>query len=283
MARNTASGLGVLIFLAIIAYHFILYHFYSKSNRYKLSQANERYSKLSHEKYELINDNKRLVSERNKAIENFNSLERILQEKAKAIPWLATAWAEYEYTLNIETALYLANKKHPALSTAEIKKEAARKQRESDFRAKSAEYKLEYLIDIYPWLLDEFDEDRSEIFSHSRSDEEIIEDDRVLIFLDRNEYLNLSTIERNQLALDRYINRNKSKKEIGREYERYIGYKYESEGWRVIYHGIVEGFEDMGRDIIAKKSEIIHIVQCKCWSSSKIIREKHICTEIVFT
>jgi hypothetical protein len=64
--------------------------------------------------------------------------------------------------------------------------------------------------------------------------------------------------------------------EIGRFYERYIGYLYEMDGWDVEFFGAVHGFEDMGRDLICKKGKNIEIVQAKCWSENKTIREKHI-------
>ncbi len=39
---------------------------------------------------------------------------------------------------------------------------------------------------------------------------------------------------------------------------------------------IVKGFEDFGRDLICKKGHKTEIVQCKCWSQHRVIREKHI-------
>ncbi len=56
--------------------------------------------------------------------------------------------------------------------------------------------------------------------------------------------------------------------EIGRDYERYVGYRYEMEGWQVIYRGILRGKADQGRDLVCHREDSVHIVQCKCWSSS---------------
>jgi len=53
-------------------------------------------------------------------------------------------------------------------------------------------------------------------------------------------------------------------------------YLREQEGFFVSYHGILEGYDDMGRDLICKRFGIIEIVQCKCWAHTKTIREKHI-------
>jgi hypothetical protein len=51
----------------------------------------------------------------------------------------------------------------------------------------------------------------------------------------------------------------------------------EKEGFYVNYHGIVEGFADLGRDIIALKGKEVNVIQCKYWSQNKVIHEKHIC------
>jgi hypothetical protein len=77
-----------------------------------------------------------------------------------------------------------------------------------------------------------------------------------------------------QKKLDWYWGKpNKSNWQIGRDYERYIGYLYETEGWNVYYHGM-KGFEDLGRDLICKKGKSVDIVQCKRWAN--IIHEKHV-------
>ena len=64
--------------------------------------------------------------------------------------------------------------------------------------------------------------------------------------------------------------------QLGRDYERYVGYLREQAGWAVTYHGIVKGFEDLGRDVIAEKDGAIEVIQCKRWAQHKVIHEKHI-------
>jgi hypothetical protein len=76
--------------------------------------------------------------------------------------------------------------------------------------------------------------------------------------------------------LDRYLARRKSDWEIGRFYERYLGFLRETNGWAVTYHGALRGFEDLGRDLICVKDETVEIVQAKCWSRAKVIHEKHL-------
>ena len=65
-------------------------------------------------------------------------------------------------------------------------------------------------------------------------------------------------MERNQLALDRYkASHKKSKWQIGRDYELYIGYRYSQSGYSVDYFGSYMGLEDLGRDLICKKGNKI--------------------------
>ncbi len=102
------------------------------------------------------------------------------------------------------------------------------------------------------------------------------EADRRKGWLSEDEWNSLDEAGRSQLALDRYCARNKSKWEIGLEYERFCGYRLESQGWEVEYHGALEGLDDLGRDLIARKPGEILVVQCKYWSNSKMIHEKHV-------
>ena len=111
-------------------------------------------------------------------------------------------------------------------------------------------------------------------------------------WLSNEEYATLSSRKKSQLALDRYIQSPKSKWQVGRDYELFVGYKYKCDGWKVEQFGVERKLEDMGRDLICRK--IIHdqtgkfssdlfgdiveiqVIQCKFWSSEKIIHEKHI-------
>jgi hypothetical protein len=55
-----------------------------------------------------------------------------------------------------------------------------------------------------------------------------------------------------------------------------MGHLYETSGWKVSCEGILKGFEGFGRDLVCRKDNDVHIVQCKCWGKDKVIREKHI-------
>jgi hypothetical protein len=96
------------------------------------------------------------------------------------------------------------------------------------------------------------------------------------MYLTQGEYEKLSVTERNQRALDRYWSKRKTSWQVGRDYERFIGYLYEQKGYSVYYQGIEQGLEDLGRDLVCKKDGQIEIVQCKYWRQDRTIHEKHI-------
>lgn len=79
-----------------------------------------------------------------------------------------------------------------------------------------------------------------------------------------------------QRLLDEYKNSELTGVEVGKLYERYIGYLYEQEGYDVQYNGAVNGYKDLGRDLIVKTDDEIYIVQTKRWANRKTIKEKHI-------
>lgn len=78
---------------------------------------------------------------------------------------------------------------------------------------------------------------------------------------------------RAERRLRSYIHRHLSDSEIGRTYERYIGHLYETQGDSVHYHGALNGYADLGRDLIVETDEEVIIIQAKCWSRTKLIRE----------
>ena len=169
-----------------------------------------------------------------------------------------------------------AKKKNPAYKAAEIVKEEAGRRREAEFLYKKTQAIIDYYESIAPFLLDfkeDIIEDEETAFKEFTQEEK---EDPASNYLTKEEYRKLSTSDKNQLALDRYWKRPKSKWLLGRMYERYIGYLYEKKGYAVEYHGIFQGFEDLGRDLICQKGNDIQIVQCKNWSHFKTIHEKHI-------
>ncbi|MBI4304260.1 MAG: restriction endonuclease [Chloroflexi bacterium] len=203
------------------------------------------------------------------------------KEKAQGFPWLAKAYDDHFHLQDLKLASYLEYKPHPARKSAEELRQIAKERREAEKAARLSAYLLDYCRYLAPWLdeyigLDagELDEIINEIHSAwEKKQEEFDEEVR------RNygpTYEKLTTSEKLQKKLDWYRGKpNKSKWQIGRDFERYVGYLYEIKGWNVYYHG-KKGFEDLGRDLICKKGEAVEIIQCKRWAQEKTIHEKHI-------
>jgi hypothetical protein len=211
-------------------------------------------------------------------------LEILAKEKSKGFPWLANAYAEYHHLKDMEEARWLESKSHPAKKAADKVKEIAHSKRETEKLWRTLKYQLEYYESLFPWLTDFQDDDIDDLVRQvvqnrsngnydSNNDENI---DPAKRWLSDGEYKSLSTADKYQRALDRYRSRPKSRWEIGRDYERFAGYQYEKQGWQVKYQGIVEGFSDLGRDLILTRNNSVIIVQCKNWARFKTIHEKHI-------
>lgn len=204
-----------------------------------------------------------------------------MQKKDRQIglPWLAKAYEEYFELQDRQLIDFLKYKKTPALQASEIVKEYGRIRREAIRDKKIAEYLVMYYEEIAPFLL----EYKEEIEIPSEDDIKMLlsyteeeRADEVTNFLTKEEYRKLSTADKNQLALDRFWKRRKSKWFIGILYERYIGYLFEEKGYVVNYHGIEKGLEDRTRDLICKKGNQTVLIQCKNWSEYRTIYDKHI-------
>ncbi len=206
-------------------------------------------------------------------------LEKIAKQKSMGFPWLAEAYADYFALRDKKIADQLKTKKHPALTASQAVSAIKKEKRELMKQNKVVEYKLNYLEKLFPWVSEIIAESEDEEIPVRLNDDSNEKDneDRVREYLTPEEYRNLPSVERNQKALDRYIqNRNKSKWAVGRDYEMYVGYIFSQEGYNVEYKGIIDGFDDLGRDIIAKKNGEVCIIQCKHWAQYKEIHEKHI-------
>ena len=193
--------------------------------------------------------------------------------------WLSAFIADGDRALDEAQVKYLAQKSHPAKSASQHVSEALAERRKYKEQAKFLEYQLRSLKEYFPFL-EEYEEvildEAVPLESGDDNTSALEESDPVLKYINRQEYDSLSESERNQRALDSYLSRTMSSVGIGRLYELYIGHLYERDGWQVEYHGIVKGFEDLGRDLICTRNNDIHIVQAKCWAAEKTIHEKHI-------
>jgi len=131
---------------------------------------------------------------------------------------------------------------------------------------KILKYEIAKINDMFPQTIDYFEYDGFSEDYYDNPDN----------YLSKEDYYSLSDSEKNKRALDYYKKRKKTNWEIGRDFERFIGYTYEKENNEVIYYGIEKRLEDLGRDLIVKNDSKIIVVQCKYWAKNKIIHEKHI-------
>lgn len=277
---------GFVILLAIAAFLWGIYKIYeafSDAKTYRsgydncqkqLSQKTQEYRQTISEQQQV---QEKLQSEIKETCRNLENAESILKEKTQCFPWIARAIAHYETLKYFDVAEFLRTKKHPAGKAAEQVKEIAHECNKLRQEYHIARSRVEYYEELFPWLEEYIDTDIDEIIELAKEPPtELTKTDPVSRYLAKGEYEKLNVTERNQLALDRYLQRKKSNWEIGRDYERYIGYLYEKNGYQVEYTGIEKGFSDLGRDLIAIKDNEILIIQCKYWSRSKTIHEKHI-------
>lgn len=211
-----------------------------------------------------------------KLVDYLRGLDKIFEERKIQFPWLVIAIADLHALEAKRDAQILETKKHPAVKAASAVREHGSKRRDAERQFRQARYRVDYYEKLFPWITEYIGDDvPDEAVDLSGSKAEPT-DDPVKRWLNDAEFQKLSTSQKNQLALDRWKSSRKSLWEIGRDYERFIGYNYETLGYDVIFTGAIHGFEDMGRDLIARRDSELRIIQCKYWSQQKIIHEKHI-------
>ncbi|HRA73416.1 MAG TPA: restriction endonuclease, partial [Flavobacterium sp.] len=255
-------------------------------NKMKLFGFNVLYNKeqsLIKQKVELeklCSEIKSLIEESRKISndikEREESLKILINEQSIGNPYLANIIAEYFYYRDLEIADYLKHKSRPSLISSQEVKKHANEKRELRKMYRITYNRIKLYENIFPFIA-ELEANDIDFLLNQKSENNIAKDNEDPVREYVPEYDNLDEAERNQRALDRYLkNRNKSNWEIGKMYERYIGYLYEQKGYKVDYIGIEKGYEDLGRDLICIKNNETHVVQCKYWASYKEIKEAHI-------
>ena len=221
-----------------------------------------------------IDQLKKLKQELENEIHEF--ISELITKKCAGYKHLAGVIADLETTHYDKSSKYLKTKKNPAIAEAKRIDELKKETREIKEEKEILKYKLEYIRAMYPNIDDIFDDAFESSSEFELETEETT--DRVRLYLEPEEYNKLSVTERNQLALDKYIQGNKTDWQIGRDYELYIGQLCEKLGYKVEYTGIAKRLEDMGRDLIVinESSPDTYIIQCKNWSQRAEIHEKHI-------
>lgn len=212
-------------------------------------------------------------------VKKTEAINAFVNEQTATFPWIAKAIADYFEIIDDNTIKYLKNKQQPALNAAESISKIKLENKVLREKLRSTENIINFYEFLNPDLNNYLEDDLNGVLNEietSKKDEDF-ENDPVLNFIDVKDYETLTTAERNQKALNKYLNSNqKTKFQIGKDYERYIGYLFEIKGYDVEYHGINKGINDLGVDLILRKKSELIFVQCKYWRKDKIIHENHI-------
>ena len=259
-----------IIGLAIIVIWTVVYHFRKwwatnqqrkadlENARLEMSRTLADMRERAKEAQRTIDKLKRQLQSQGKEIHRQAKTEthHVLQEASQGFPWLARALANYEI-LDDFRSKYKTHRD----------RNLTRPKRVAEIVARSREYRTEYHIarsrlDYYetlcPWITEYIDIDLDTLIELTKASKDAeSDDDPVRRYLAVGEYERLSPGGRNQLALERYLSKKKSPWELGRDYERFIGYCYEQDRWSVEYFGILEGLSDLGRDLVIKKANRI--------------------------
>ncbi len=274
---NTTIWL-ITSFIILILASYVVFESKVKDFNCKIEEEEKKYSKSI---YEIKNKAQIEVTEATRLMIKAEKEEKLwkntMLERNSGFKTLLSFISYFEKLRDEPISTYLARKSHPALKASEVVKEETKKRREADFQNKRTQALIEMYEQYAPFLIELKDDipdvDDLAVFE-AYSEEE--RQDTVVNYLTKEEYRKLPTIERNQMALDRFWSRPKSKWLIGKIYERYIGYLYEQKGYIVEYFGIDKKYEDMGRDLVCRKGSETIIIQCKYWAEFRTIYEKHI-------
>ena len=260
-----------------------LFSDYNSTKANVISEFNLALNDLKQEKQQLAEREARLAQEREQEKQQLAerearlaNKEATLLTKVKEIPVLAKCFADIEYQKDKIREEYLFYKERPAIKASNIVNEIRREKSELNIKLKEAEYRVKYYEQVVPWLVEVDDDYLDPELNKTGNTDFDDNEDAASYWLSKDEFTQLTTQEKYQLALDRYKKRNKSNAEIGRDFERYVGYQYEKEGYAVEYRGIVDGFEDRGRDLLCHRGNTTLVIQCKYWSKKKEIHENHI-------
>lgn len=269
---------SIILFVVVVS--FIIY-IWNKNKKFHESIADEKLKQRGMQKdYEkqINNLTNNYEKEVNKLKEINKLLDTLLQCK-NPFKRVGEMVADYKKVVFDKSAEELKIKKHPAMRSAERVSYLSGIYKENLALLKEMLYKYEFLLSIFPELKQYVDDEQSLLNLAKYGTVQDVQNDydRVRDYVSKEEYMNLSSVERNQMALDRYKNKKKSDWQIGAEYEMYCNYVLRKKGFSTIDFGIRQRLEDLGRDIIAQKDGIVYIIQCKRWSTNRLIHENVIC------
>lgn len=141
------------------------------------------------------------------------AFRKLVQEKTVGFPWLTEVISEFEKYIDLDNAHFFRHKKHAAIKASEIVAKISKEKKYLKKELKLAQNFVAYYETLFPWLRDYVDENLNDILIRVREEKNIKkEEDPVQHYMKNEEYYSLSSTERNQLALDRYLNSTKAKR-----------------------------------------------------------------------
>ena len=212
-----------------------------------------------------------LQSQRDQLQNDISVFQRTIKETKQSNPYLASQISDAQYYLDMGIFNQLTSKQRPALRAADELKIIASEKRTLLKEHRQLQYQLDFYEKLFPWL-EEFKEVPSDEAVSYATGSYGSEYDAVKKWISPEDFEKLSNAEKYQKILDRWKVRKKTDWDVGIEYERYIGYKLECDGYKVGYIGATLGLKDMGRDLIATKNGQTLIIQCKRWAKDKTIQ-----------
>ena len=245
--------------------------------------AKEKIHKVEEEKNRVERASQKRLDDAEYALRESKKLVEDLMKESSEFPPLAKALESYISKWDDQIWKHLKSKNRPALKAGEEVKIAKREKRKALKHLQQMQNRLEVYEFLAPWLTDYVDLPSGELLQslveeethreQSKDNKNDYESDPISTYVPKSEYQKLDATTRNQLALDRYCNskRKLTPWAVGIQFERYTGWRYEEDGWRVEYTGALKGKEDQGIDLICKKNAEVHIVQCKRLSAIKEI------------
>lgn len=197
--------------------------------------------------------------------------QSIYDETFNTISWLTDKYSEFYFLVDEKNFVY--PKYNSSGKCIDAQKEFAKENKKLRKRNLDLEFQLKQIENLMPDFQDVIE---SNINDDLLDDVNIETIQKIDFLVPREQQKILSKQELLQNALNNYVSKRKSKSVIGKDYERYIGFLFETKGYTVEYHGIKYGFNDLGIDLICKKDDETLLIQCKNWRQSSNIHENAI-------
>lgn len=230
---------------------------------------------IKEDKIKLENEFKLIKEDRDNILSiNENVILKIKSESI-FLPSVVSWMDKIQETIDTRDSDWLISKKQPAIKAHEAVKQAKKEAREWRRKAQALESQINLYEAQVPWIVESIDYSLDEINEGLRiAESEKLStktgDDPARIYIAASEWEGLSPLRRSEISLERYFEtRQKSAWLAGVMYERFVGHMMEMDGFSVIYHGAINGVNDLGIDLIGEKEGLYKIVQCKRLSPIK--------------